>query len=213
MDSLKQHELVEIISLAKEEYLSTARIAKKFNITRYAVHKILEENGVDWRVISTKITPGVAQEVLDLRRESLTCNAIAARTGIGPNTVRKIIRGYTQPGLDRTGIDRIIAPTHKVRWSKERCIALCEEVKHSTESYERIGDRHGISRWYVNNIVNGKVYPDVKLDKRLYKTIRKDLPNVQKNTHYDHRIHRLKKYAAKSKGMRYNEYGMLVPID
>ena len=220
-DSLTREEILEIYQYGKEGKLSLTQLGKKYNISRYIIGKLLRNvirtvvprEAVNTKYISTKITPVVAQQILDLRREALPLTEIAKRLKISTLSVQSVVHGHKYPEMDRTGVEeaKYKVPTNRQnkRLTREQAKTICDVVNRGNLNQSQIANRYGVTQGYINKIVNGHIYEDISRHDHNVKVN----PKKKQHPQLGDRLNRRRNFSARSKGMRYNQFGMLVPCD
>jgi transcriptional regulator with XRE-family HTH domain len=154
-----------------------------------------------------RITKEIVEEVIRLDKEGkLLRKEIADVVGVSSSTITKIIAGEYFPEVSREGI-RPWYREIKAKVTPELARKVYDDVMNGM-TQTAAAKKHNISPYYASRIMHGKVVKELDcgiIDRRQF--------NNSNNKRTKSLLSDRKKvYAAKAKGMVYNEYGMLVEV-
>lgn len=217
---LTDKQIIEMCEKVKNYNLSISEAADFYGISKSHVSKIVNGQSVRYvqrEVVDTskyarKVTIPKAERILDLKRAGLFIKDIAPIVGLSIGSVRFVISGVRYPHLDRTGIKQIHHKTKRdydhQRVDKEIAREICKKVEQGRRQCD-VAAEYSLSRSYVCKLVHGRIFEDVYIKGKHYRTMPKRKANSKPKTVVERKIN----WRAKRKGMIYNEYGMLVPIE
>ena len=218
---LTAEDILDILHKVRDDGYTVTEIATFYDISRSYASKLLankarkdvERPKLDTNKFGRKVTLGKAKKIIKMREQGLLIKDIAAYFKLSVGSIRNVINGTKFPELDRSNIkaDQRTQRTYKhQRISKDLAQKICEEVDTGV-TQRSVAHKYGVTTSYVCKIVHGRVYDDVFVKGMHYKSA--PVPIKAGKTKELTREQRRDQWKIRQKGMMYNSYGMLVPID
>ncbi len=212
---LSAEEILEITEKVKNGG-KNVKIGMEYRITAYMVRRIalnkvrqdVKRESVPSNDVCRSINTEVGKKIVALRIQGLKQQQIADQLKISVASVQMVLWGDRLPNLDRTGLKEVEQRLHdNKKLSKEQCQDICRIFVEQRFQQVTISRLYNVSPAMVCKILHGDVYPDVFVPEK--KARRKEAKSSTYSTRS--RENRKRKYSAPN-GMKYNQYGMLVPV-